>query len=67
MTVLIPIQCNIDVLHLNLILAFLFLTLQGLLAHIVDSLFEIFNHLAVLLLAEDVVLKLGAFDFFKSA
>lgn len=64
---LIPIKCDVDVFHLNLVLAFFFLPLHWLLTHFINVRFEARNDPTVLLLAEDVVLKLSVFDFFKSA
>lgn len=62
---LVAIERDFNILHLNLVFAFLLMPLVRLLTNLLNILLEVFYDLSVFLLTEDVVLQLGTFDFLK--
>ena len=55
---IILVQSSLNIFLLDLVVALLLLSLQRLLADVINLIFEVLNHLAVLLLTENVVLLL---------
>ena len=65
-TNLVLFESQVDVFHLELVLTLCLNPFEWLLALSIDPMLQIRDHLSVLLLTEDVVLQLIAFDLLKT-